>query len=81
MPENIAEPLLKWYDKNKRILPWRDKDNAYYTWVSEIMLQQTRVAAVLGYYARFLEAFPSVEALASAPEDRLMKDQTIRVQP
>ena len=40
MTENIAEPLLKWYDKNKRILPWRDKNNAYYTWVSEIMLQQ-----------------------------------------
>ena len=46
MTENIAEPLLKWYDKNKRILPWRDKNNAYYTWVSEIMLQQTRVEAV-----------------------------------
>lgn len=54
MTENIAEPLLKWYDKNKRILPWRDKDNAYYTWVSEIMLQQTRVEAVKPYFARFI---------------------------
>ena len=41
MLENIAQPLLKWYDKNKRTLPWRDKNNAYYTWVSEIILQQT----------------------------------------
>ena len=55
MPENIAEPLLKWYDKNKRILPWRDKDNAYYTWVSEIMLQQTRVEAVKPYFQRFIQ--------------------------
>ena len=44
--EEIVRPLVKWYRDNKRILPWRDKDNAYYTWVSEIMLQQTRVEAV-----------------------------------
>ena len=64
MPENIAEPLLKWYDKNKRILPWRDKDNAYYTWVSEIMLQQTRVEAVKPYFQRFIQELPDVAALA-----------------
>ena len=58
MPENIAEPLLKWYDKNKRILPWRDKDNAYYTWVSEIMLQQTRVEAVKPYFHGLSRNFP-----------------------
>ena len=69
----ISEPLLAWYRANARDLPWRRTDDAYRIWVSEIMLQQTRVAAVLGYYARFLESFPSVEALAAAPEDALMK--------
>lgn len=48
--EEIVRPLVKWYRDNKRILPWRDKDNAYYTWVSEIMLQQTRVEAVKPYF-------------------------------
>lgn len=46
MTDEFIQPLLAWYDENKRILPWRDKHNAYYTWVSEIMLQQTRVEAV-----------------------------------
>ena len=73
MTENIAEPLLKWYDKNKRILPWRDKNNAYYTCVSEIMLQQTRVEAVKPYFARFIQELPDVEALAAAPEERIVK--------
>lgn len=65
--------LLAWYRENARDLPWRKTRNPYRIWVSEIMLQQTRVAAVLGYYARFLEAFPTVEALAAAPEEQLMK--------
>ena len=65
--------LLPWYRAHARDLPWRHTRDPYRIWVSEIMLQQTRVAAVLGYYARFLEAFPSVEALASAPEQQLMK--------
>lgn len=69
----LPPPLLRWYRENARDLPWRRTQDPYRVWVSEIMLQQTRVAAVLGYYARFLEAFPSVEALASAPEDQLMK--------
>ena len=69
----LPGPLLAWYRENARDLPWRRTEDPYRIWVSEIMLQQTRVAAVLGYYARFLEAFPSVEALANAPEDRLMK--------
>ena len=68
-----AEPLLKWYDKNKRLLPWRDKDNAYYTWVSEIMLQQTRVEAVKPYFQRFIQELPDVAALAAAPEERIIK--------
>ena len=73
MTDEFIQPLLAWYDENKRILPWRDKHNAYYTWVSEIMLQQTRVAAVLGYFARFMAAFPTIQDLADAPEDVLMK--------
>ena len=66
----LPGPLLAWFRGNARDLPWRKTEDPYRIWVSEIMLQQTRVAAVLGYYARFLEAFPSVEALAEAPEDR-----------
>ena len=69
----LPEPLLRWYRANARDLPWRRTRDPYCIWVSEIMLQQTRVAVVLGYYARFLEAFPTVEALAAAPEERLMK--------
>lgn len=69
----LPGPLLEWFRENARDLPWRRTEDPYRIWVSEIMLQQTRVAAVLGYYARFLDAFPSVEALANAPEDRLMK--------
>ena len=70
---DLPEPLLDWYRANARDLPWRRTRDPYRIWVSEIMLQQTRVAAVLGYYARFLAAFPSVEALAAAPEQQLMK--------
>ena len=73
MLENIAQPLLKWYDKNKRTLPWRDKNNAYYTWVSEIMLQQTRVEAVKPYFQRFIRELPDVASLAVAPEERIVK--------
>lgn len=69
----LVIPLLAWYSENKRDLPWRREPDAYHVWVSEIMLQQTRVAAVIGYYARFLERFPTVEALAGAEEDSLMK--------
>ena len=71
--QRLPEPLLRWYRANARDLPWRRTRDPYRIWVSEIMLQQTRVAAVLGYYARFLTAFPTVEALAAAPEERLMK--------
>ncbi len=68
-----TEPLVAWYRKNHRALPWRENPDAYRVWVSEIMLQQTRVEAVKPYYERFLNAFPDVEALAEAEEDRLMK--------
>ena len=70
---DLSGALLPWYRENARDLPWRQTTDPYPIWVSEIMLQQTRVAAVLGYYARFLEAFPTVEKLAAAPEEQLMK--------
>lgn len=69
----LPDPLLAWYRANARDLPWRQTEDPYRIWVSEIMLQQTRVAAVLGYYTRFLDAFPTVEALADADEEQLLK--------
>ena len=66
-------PLLSWYREHKRALPWRENKDAYRIWISEIMLQQTRVEAVKPYFFRFMEHFPSVEALAGAPDDELMK--------
>ncbi len=69
----IVIPLLAWYEKNKRTLPWRGDKNPYHIWVSEIMLQQTRVEAVKGYYSRFIGRFPCVGDLAKAGEDELMK--------
>lgn len=65
--------LLDWYDQNKRSLPWREDPSPYHVWLSEIMLQQTRVEAVRDYYARFLEALPTIEALAKADEDLCTK--------
>ena len=65
--------LLDWYDKNRRRLPWRDDPSAYHVWISEIMLQQTRVEAVRGYYTRFLEKFPDIRSLAEAEEDECLK--------
>ena len=69
----MAGPLLAWYDENKRDLPWRGTGDPYRVWVSEIMLQQTRVAAVMPYYQRWMEELPTVEALAAVDEERLMK--------
>ena len=65
--------LLPWYDKNKRDLPWRQDTDPYRVWVSEIMLQQTRVEAAKEHYVRFLRALPTVEDLAACPEDKLLK--------
>ncbi len=64
--------LLAWYDANHRILPWRETDNAYYIWISEIILQQTRVAQGYDYYLRFIDRFPNVQSLAEAPEDEVL---------
>ena len=68
-----VEYLLDWYELNARILPWRSDPQPYYVWVSEIMLQQTRVEAVKGYFDRFIEALPDVEALANADDEMLLK--------
>ena len=73
MLNEIVQPLISWYRQNKRLLPWRDQKNAYYTWVSEIMLQQTRVEAVKPYFLRFIGELPDVKALAECPEEKLMK--------
>jgi A/G-specific adenine glycosylase len=69
----LPQLLLPWFADNARALPWRENRDPYRVWVSEIMLQQTRVEAVKGYYDRFLAALPDVFALAEAPEERLMK--------
>lgn len=72
-----AGDLLAWYDRNRRILPWRAtgraKSDPYRVWLSEIMLQQTTVKTVAPYYARFLQRWPDVEALASAPLNDVLK--------
>jgi A/G-specific adenine glycosylase len=69
----IVPPLLAWYEKSARVLPWRENPEPYRVWVSEIMLQQTRVEAVKPYYDRFLQALPDIPALARADEEQLMK--------
>ena len=65
--------LLGWYDRTRRVLPWREDPKPYSVWLSEIMLQQTRVETVKPYFARFQEALPTIQALADAPEELLLK--------
>ena len=65
--------LLAWYEKNKKALPWRNNPSPYHVWLSEIMLQQTRIEAVIPYYERFLKELPNIQALAEVPDDKLMK--------
>ena len=69
----IVKPLLSWYQNAKRSLPWRDEPTPYRVWVSEIMLQQTRVEAVKEYYLRFMQELPTVQALAECEEEKLLK--------
>lgn len=71
--KQLPDTLLPWYKQNARQLPWRQDTEPYHVWLSEIMLQQTRVEAVRTYYLRFLEQLPSIHALAEAPESRLLK--------
>lgn len=70
---NTIEYLLDWYDLNARILEWRSNPKPYYVWISEIMLQQTRVEAVKGYFDRFIAALPAIEDLAKVDDEKLMK--------
>ncbi len=67
---SFRQKLLAWYDENKRDLPWRRSNNPYHIWISEIMLQQTRVDTVIPYYERFLDWFPTVQDLAIAHRTR-----------
>lgn len=69
----FQEDFLFWYEQERRILPWRENQDPYRIWVSEIMLQQTRVETVIPYFLRFIEWFPSIEALAQAEEEKLLK--------
>lgn len=71
--KEAVKPLVEWFRENKRDLPWRQRMDAYRVWISEIMLQQTRVEAVKPYYDRFLKELPDVKSLAEVPEDRLLK--------
>jgi A/G-specific adenine glycosylase len=70
---NFNSELAQWYQKNKRALPWRDTTDAYVIWLSEIILQQTRVDQGLPYFHRFLEKYPNVSSFAAADEDEILK--------
>lgn len=73
LPAALTKQLLVWYDSGHRELPWRENPSPYYVWVSEIMLQQTRVEAVKPYFSRFMKALPNIAALAAAEEEVLLK--------
>ncbi len=73
MLKQIVKPLLSWYDGHARVLPWRENRHPYRVWVSEIMLQQTRVEAVKPFFERFIKALPDVKSLAECPEEELLK--------
>ena len=69
----IPALLLSWYDAGARVLPWRENPEPYWVWVSEIMLQQTRVEAVKPYFQRFITELPDIQSLAECPEEKLLK--------
>ncbi len=71
--KQLVKPLQIWFQSNARVLPWRENPEAYYVWISEIMLQQTRVEAVKPYFDRFIRELPDVKSLAECPEDKLLK--------
>jgi len=71
--QDIQRKLLPWYDKTKRDLPWRNTNDPYSIWVSEIMLQQTQVKTVIPYYERWIKTLPTIDKLANAPEQRILK--------
>ena len=70
---DIVEPLMKWFETNKRELPWRADRQPYHIWISEIMLQQTRIEAVKKYYEKFMKELPDVESLSLISEEKLLK--------
>ena len=71
--KNIVKPIVKWYQENKRELPWRRDRDPYHIWISEIMLQQTRIESVKSYYTRFMEELPTIQHLANIQEEKLLK--------
>jgi len=71
--EEYVSKIMDWFQKNKRCLPWREDKNPYHVWISEIMLQQTRIEAVLNYYQRFMKELPTIHDLATVEEDKLLK--------
>ena len=73
LPAALPGQLLQWYDENRRILPWREEPSPYRTWISEVMLQQTRVEAGIAYFERFTAALPDIPALAAVEEQQLLK--------
>ena len=73
LPAALPGQLLQWYDQNRRILPWRENPSPYRTWISEVMLQQTRVEAGIAYFERFTAALPDIPSLAAVEEQQLLK--------
>ena len=71
--DKFREDLITWFEREQRILPWRENQDPYRVWVSEVMLQQTRVETVIPYFRRFVEQFPTVSALAEADEEKCSK--------
>ena len=71
--KQIVEPIVKWYQKQEKTLPWKKDKEPYHIWVSEIMLQQTRIEAVKKYYTRFMKELPTIHDLAIVPEEKLLK--------
>ena len=71
--KDLAEKITDWYVEHKRSLPWRKDKDPYHVWISEIMLQQTRIEAVVSYYHRFLKELPTIHDLASVEEEKLLK--------
>lgn len=71
--QKIIKPLVKWYQREGRILPWREGKDPYHIWISEIMLQQTRIEAVKEYYKRFIKELPTIQDLAKIEEEKLLK--------
>ena len=69
----IIEPIIEWYQNQEKTLPWKQDKEPYHIWVSEIMLQQTRIEAVKKYYTRFMEELPTIQDLAVVPEEKLLK--------